>query len=191
MSVAKSPIELFKVLNSYYLKHRKYFPKDAGYFLIANCETEPDRQSYIKLSEEKDILGMPKAEINWKISDLSRKTLLKFYQLASEELSRLQIADVKIKPELFRSTDEWKQPCYSLYHHIGSTRMSGDPKTGVVDPDCKVYSTRNLYVAGTSVFPTGSCANPTYTAMALALRLTDHIKAQQSLVQSDCYTLKV
>lgn len=56
-----------------------------------------------------------------------------------------------------------------------STRMSTDPGDGVVDPDCRVHGTDKLYVAGSSVFPTGSCANPTFTIVALAHRLADHL----------------
>ena len=178
VGAARSPVELIRIINSYYIKHRKHFPKDAGYFLIANCETEPSRGSCIKLSKEQDVLGMPKAEVNWEISDMSKKTLLRFYQNVSKELSRLEIAEVKIRPELYESSDEWKSRCYSLYHHIGATRMSTDPKTGVVNADCRVHDIKNLYVAGTSVFPTGGSANPTFTAMALALRLADKIKQE-------------
>ena len=49
---------------------------------------------------------------------------------------------------------------------------------GVVDADCRVHGVRNLYVAGSSVFPTYGCSNPTLTVVALALRLADHLKKQ-------------
>ena len=63
-------------------------------------------------------------------------------------------------------------------HHLGTTRMASDPKAGVVDADCRVHGVANLYIAGSSVFPTGGCANPTLTIVALALRLADYIKAR-------------
>jgi choline dehydrogenase-like flavoprotein len=59
---------------------------------------------------------------------------------------------------------------------MGTTRMSWDPGQGVVNPDCRVHSVPNLYVASSSVFPTGGYANPTFTVLALSLRLADHIK---------------
>jgi choline dehydrogenase-like flavoprotein len=62
------------------------------------------------------------------------------------------------------------------YHHIGTTRMHDNPRLGVVDKDCKVHGLANLFVAGSSVFPTGGFANPTFTIVALAIRLGDHIK---------------
>ena len=61
-------------------------------------------------------------------------------------------------------------------HFIGTTRMSTDPKTGVVDPDCRVHGVANLFISSSSVFPTSSHANPTLTIVAMALRLADHLK---------------
>ena len=54
--------------------------------------------------------------------------------------------------------------------------MHRDPALGVVDEDCRVHGVANLYVAGSSVFPTAGAANPTLTITALALRLADHLK---------------
>lgn len=59
---------------------------------------------------------------------------------------------------------------------MGATRMSADPRLGVVDADCRVHAVPNLYVAGSSVFPTGGHANPTLALVALALRLADHLR---------------
>jgi choline dehydrogenase-like flavoprotein len=64
----------------------------------------------------------------------------------------------------------------SRAHHLGTTRMSDSPVNGVVDRNCKVFGMSNLYVAGSSVFPTGGHANPTLTLIALTLRLADHLK---------------
>jgi choline dehydrogenase-like flavoprotein len=63
-------------------------------------------------------------------------------------------------------------------HHMGTTRMAADPRHGVVDRDCRVHGTDNLYIGGSSVFPTTGHANPTYTLTQLALRLGDHIAAR-------------
>ena len=67
---------------------------------------------------------------------------------------------------------------------MGTTRMADDPAKGVVDADCKVFSTHNLFIAGSSVFTTGGAANPTLTIVALALRLADHIDRQSSAMAS-------
>jgi choline dehydrogenase-like flavoprotein len=61
-------------------------------------------------------------------------------------------------------------------HHMGATRMHVDPELGVVDENSRVHGTSNLYVTGSSVFPSGGYANPTLTIVALAARLADHLK---------------
>ncbi len=66
---------------------------------------------------------------------------------------------------------DWKQKAYSLYHHMGATRMAVRPQEGVVDPHSRVHGVENLYVAGISVLPTGSASNPTFTALALTFCL--------------------
>jgi choline dehydrogenase-like flavoprotein len=53
--------------------------------------------------------------------------------------------------------------------------MSADIKSGVVDEDCKVHGVDNLFIAGSSVFPTTGFANPTFTIVALAQRLSEHV----------------
>jgi choline dehydrogenase-like flavoprotein len=74
----------------------------------------------------------------------------------------------------------YKNP--GTHHHMGSTRMGVDPATSVVDADCKVHGMSNLYIAGSSVFATGGYANPTLTAVALAIRLADYVRQQVNAV---------
>ena len=76
--------------------------------------------------------------------------------------------------------DEWEKRIVGGPHHMGTTKMSATPQTGVVDPDCRVHGLGNLYVAGSSVFPTSGYANPTLTLIALAYRLADHLKVTLS-----------
>jgi choline dehydrogenase-like flavoprotein len=59
---------------------------------------------------------------------------------------------------------------------MGTTRMSDDPRRGVVDRDCRVHGLANLYVAGSSTFPTAGSGTPTLALVALTLRLADHLK---------------
>src|SRR5262245_5617132 len=67
-------------------------------------------------------------------------------------------------------------PYTDASHHLGTTRMSADPKTGVVDANCQVHGVDDLYIAGSSVFPTAGHANPTLTIAAMSLRLVDYLK---------------
>ena len=71
----------------------------------------------------------------------------------------------------------WPTPVYGGYHHMGTTRMHVSPAEGVVDAQCRVHGIANLFVVGSSVFPTGGHANPMLTIVALALRLADRVKA--------------
>jgi choline dehydrogenase-like flavoprotein len=68
------------------------------------------------------------------------------------------------------------------FHHMGTTRMAAEPSGGVVDVNCLVFGTTNLYVAGSSVFPTGGCANPTFMIVTLAHRLVDHLTRDRGAI---------
>jgi choline dehydrogenase-like flavoprotein len=84
----------------------------------------------------------------------------------------------KLRLERDRGTPQIFLP--SIHHHMGTTRMHEDPKQGVVDSTCRVHGVSNLYIASSSVFPTGGYANPTLTIIALALRVADQVKAAMS-----------
>src|SRR6185312_11317148 len=77
-------------------------------------------------------------------------------------------------PEEERAGRVWDQMTDG-YHQIGTIRMASDPAHGVVDPDCRVHGTPNLFVAGSAVFPTSGQANPTLTIAALSARLAAHV----------------
>ncbi len=66
-----------------------------------------------------------------------------------------------------------------MKHPSGTTRMSASPRTGVVDANCRVHGVENLYIAGSSVFPTVGHANPTLTIVALAARLAHHLRCSE------------
>jgi choline dehydrogenase-like flavoprotein len=89
-----------------------------------------------------------------------------------EDINHSGIGQLKL--ELDR--DDPQMLLSSAHHNIGTTRMHDNPRQGVVDGNCKVHSIANLYIAGSSVFPTSSYANPTLTIVALGIRLGDHVK---------------
>jgi choline dehydrogenase-like flavoprotein len=82
----------------------------------------------------------------------------------------------RLRYDLSEDDSTWPDDLLGNAHQMGTTRMHRDPKLGVVNENCRVHSMANLYVAGSSVFPTSGSANPTLTIVALALRLADHIK---------------
>jgi choline dehydrogenase-like flavoprotein len=143
-----------------------------GYF-----EQAPNPDSRIELVESVDALGQRRARLDWRLTELDLRT----YRVASEifaaELARLGLGRVQLDPWSLPDATT-PPPLEGVHHHLGTTRMSNDPRTGVVDADCKVHGIENLYIAGGSVFPTGGWALPTLTIVALALRLSDHLDAR-------------
>lgn len=146
-----------------------------GAMLRASWEQSPQPWNRVVLSSELDRHGVPRAELHWRLSDLDRRTVLGSAALFAEEVARRNLGRVRLDPWVlgrggFPADDEVKGN-----HHMGGTRMSRDPARGVVDADCRVHGIANLYVGGSSVFPSGGAANPTLTIVQLALRLADHL----------------
>ena len=141
--------------------------------LTIHPEQEPNRASRVTLTDERDALGLRRCRLDWRLTDLDRRTIRRGLEIVGEEFGRAGIGRLQLAPWV--EEDGFEVPGNGSYHHIGTTRMSTDPKQGVVDADCRVHGLQNLYVAGSSVFPTAGFANPTLTIVALALRLADHL----------------
>ena len=156
--------------------------KDRRIYAVVRTEQAPNPDSRITLDPEaRDALGMPKARLNWATTELDKHSVAATMRGLDRELRRLGLASVTPSPWLNDQATPWEfDPLISKnpiagYHHMGTTRMSTDASQGVVDADGKVHGIGNLYVAGSSVFPTGGWANPTLTILALSLRLADHL----------------
>ena len=147
-----------------------------GYRLRAAWEQGPRESNQVRLATERDALGIPRVALHWKLSELEKHTVRQTAMLFGRHLAASRLGRVRLLPWLadagpdFPPDDE-----FVGNHHMGGTRMSADPRTGVVDADCRVHGTSNLYVCGSSVFPSGGHANPTLTIVQIALRLADHL----------------
>jgi choline dehydrogenase-like flavoprotein len=170
----QAPFALLPLIAST-LRGRVHLPREAAFFLIGNAESEPLRDSRVLLSDQRDGYGLERPLVRWRISDRSLEALRAYFGAVKHTLEGAGIAEVVLTPSLSDPELNWKAKAYSLYHHMGATRMALSPREGVVDAEGRVHGVRNLYVAGTSVLPTGSASNPTFTALALALRLADHL----------------
>jgi choline dehydrogenase-like flavoprotein len=95
-------------------------------------------------------------------------------EIIGMELGRAGLGRLQIKID--DSDTTWPEDLVGASHHMGTTRMSENPKQGVVDKNCQVHGISNLFIAGSSVFPTAGSGTPTLMIVALALRLADHIK---------------
>ena len=152
-----------------------------GVYAIARAEQAPNPDSRVTLGKGVDALGMRVVDLDWRLCGLDRDSLRVLMETLGQEYERLGWGQVKPSPWLYDKEITWQtDPLISAhaiggYHHMGGTRMGSDVKTSVVDGNCRLHESPNLYIASSSVFPTGGWANPTITIMALALRLGDHL----------------
>jgi choline dehydrogenase-like flavoprotein len=138
--------------------------------MVHHLEQEPIFDSRVFLNNSKDELGMNRITLDWQISDKSVQSAESLQQYVLEGLA---------KSGYIRNDDAYNgfnlSNCKDASHHMGTTRMGDNSQCGVVDKNCKIFDIDNLYIAGSSVFPTSGHANPTLTIVALSLRLADHI----------------
>lgn len=145
--------------------------------LVSHNEQEPNPDSRVTLADEKDAVGMPRAALDWRTTSLDKRSAVYFAKAIGAEMARVGAGVFRLEPWIEDSSDAWSDGLIGGFHHIGTTRMAEDEKQGVVDANCRVHNMENLYIAGSSVFPTSANINPTLTLVALALRLADHLKA--------------
>lgn len=137
------------------------------------CEQSPDTSSRIYLGKERDPLGMRRIVHDWRLNARDKKTIRTVAieiakQFAEADLGRVQLNEFILDESL-------DIPVAQHAHHMGTTRMAKRPEHGVVDTNCKVFNTENLYVAGSSIFATSGGASPTMPLLQFSLRLADHL----------------
>jgi choline dehydrogenase-like flavoprotein len=155
---------------------RAYRADNASFLMWCSAEAAPNPDSRVFLADERDALGLPRLALDWRLSELDKRTLQVGYQAVALELGRTGLGRLQIDEWLTADLTTWTAALDAGHHHMGTTRMSADPAQGVVDADGRVHGMANLYVAGSSVFPTRGSANPTLTIVALALRLAEHLE---------------
>ena len=149
--------------------------------LLVRAEQAPNPASRVTLSPERDALGMPRTRLDWRLGALDVRSVDVLVRTLGGELERLGLGRVEPAAWLSDPGGGWRtDPLISAhpiggYHHMGTTRMCEDPRHGVTDGNTRVHGMANLFVAGSSLFPTSGWANPTLTIVALALRTADHI----------------
>jgi len=149
-----------------------------GTKIDVNIEQAPNARSRLILSSRRDELGQRRLALDWRLGEVEKRTFNRAIELVASELGRLGVGRVRYAP-LVDATN-WPIGLDGSRHHLGTTRMSADPKADVVDPSCKVHGISNLYIAGSSVFPTSGSANPTLTIVAMALRLGNELRRRMA-----------
>jgi choline dehydrogenase-like flavoprotein len=145
----------------------------------AIVEPEPNPDSRITLSAtQRDLLGMQRVRVDWRLGEQVKRTFDRTFAILADEIRGTGIASVTLDPVI--EGNPWPSTLEKegTWHHMGTTRMHDSPTQGVVDRQCKVHGMTNLYVAGSSVFPTAGANYPTITIAALTLRLSAHIVQQ-------------
>jgi choline dehydrogenase-like flavoprotein len=137
-------------------------------------ESEFRYENHVQLTTDKDPLGRPRTQVSWRLSDLDLKSMARAINLLDQGLR--DAGSGRIELAFPNTQDAWRAAAEGGKHHMGTTRMHQDPALGVVDPNSRVHGSANLYVTGSSVFPSGGYANPTLTIVALAVRLAGHLQ---------------
>jgi choline dehydrogenase-like flavoprotein len=161
-----------------YLVEKSSLPRKLGRLeLRCIVEQQPDPESRVTLSTRVDRFGVPLSRIDWKVNEPEQRTIKAIANVLKAEFERL-----RIEPPLLEGwiTEDQRLPAYfqDIAHPTGTTRMSADPASGVVDAHCQVHGVHGLFIAGSSVFPTSGHANPTQMIVALAIRLADTLKSR-------------
>lgn len=143
-------------------------------------EQVPLAENRVELGAERDRFGIRRPVLHWRVTapdyQSIRAVATAFAKhLAEQDLGRMSISDWVFDPTMEVAHNE----DLTAYHHIGTTRMAATEAEGVTDPDCRVFGSENLFLAGSSVFPSAGHANPTAPIIALSLRLADHLARQQ------------
>jgi choline dehydrogenase-like flavoprotein len=136
------------------------------------AEQAPNPDSRVVLDDVRDRFGVRRARLHWRPMPTDFDSIEAARRILSDGIG---VGRVDLWPA--QGPDGWLSRVRPGAHHMGTTRMHRDPRHGVVDEHCRVHGTGNLYVAGSSVFPTGGWAPPTLTLVALAIRLADRLRS--------------
>lgn len=166
--------QIWPAMRSSSRRFRDHVPPEF-YTLEHRLEQAPNPASRVVLSDRRDALGNLIADLDWQVSDTDIDSFQRGQAAVGTELERLGYGTL-IPEQITRAMVE--ERIIGHYHHIGTTRMSETAQTGVVDPQGKVHGVENLYVAGSSVFPTAGYSGPTMMILAMALRQADHLAEQ-------------
>jgi choline dehydrogenase-like flavoprotein len=176
VAMLRGSVELTRLVLTRYFAKRRRSPDSGGIRLLIDTEQAPNPDSRVSLDTRVDALGMPRARLDWRITELERRTLTGFARRMAGEFERLGLGRVRLAADPDFHRRDAPGAARDIFHHMGTARMGATARTGVTRPDLRCHDVDNLFIAGAAVFPAGGIANPTFTALALSLRLADHLK---------------
>lgn len=167
-----------------YIRRRALIAKPKALYLLVRGEQAPNPDSRVMLSPSLDPFGKRRVRVDWRMSEVDKLSARAVTEVVGGEFERLGLGRVNVDGWLHEHGTAWPvgdgvgdhhDVLQGGHHHIGTTRMADTPTKGVVDANCKVFGKENLFIAGSSVFPTSGWANPTLTIVALSMRLGDYL----------------
>jgi choline dehydrogenase-like flavoprotein len=193
---AKATVDTWDNMEQQFRKKRRPSPDDfmfSSFELFTRMEQAPNPNSRVMIDpRNKNELGMPSIVLDWKLRSIDKTSIRVMHQKIGLEVGKAGLGRLRMADWVVDGNDtQWPETLGGGWHHMGTTRMSESPEEGVVNGDCKVHNISNLYVAGSSCFATGGCANPTFTLVALSLRLAEYLKGQLDETTSLQQTLGV
>ena len=139
------------------------------YEITARGEMLPSPRNRVVPTAEKNRWGQHRLAAHCVLDSRDFQNVEQTLRVFGETLIRLGRGRVRLNNDRIYK-DAWGQG-----HTLGTTRMGASRDNSVVDANCRVHGYDNLFVGGSSVFPSGGYANPTLTIVALALRMADTI----------------
>lgn len=144
--------------------------------MILQVEQAPHPDNRVRLGATTDGFGLRRARVESSWREIEIEAIDQTAAILKEELERAGIG--RVEPSLKPGLPPKLYQIGGAHHPMGTTRMHHNPRYGVVNADGRVHGIENVYVTGSSVFPTGGYANPTLTLLALAIRLGDHLRTR-------------
>jgi choline dehydrogenase-like flavoprotein len=139
--------------------------------LASLVEQMPDPQNRVSLDpDEKDMYGVPRPRIAYRLDDFTKAGMAAARRAHDDIFDRLGTSGTTHQPG-----------AQGAGHIIGTARMGKNRRTSVVDGTLNCHDHPNMFILGSSVFPTSATANPTLTIAALSLRAVASVKKALSL----------
>lgn len=170
-------VELLRLAYSWKVRKRRPISSAAMVRLHVACEQRTSSDNRIRLStSSRDALGIPKAVIDWRVSSEEVRSMRCYAEWLRGELERLGASGIKWHPDLAQTNEECFPEIRDTNHPMGGTVMGVNPADTVVDTNLRVHGLSNMYISSCSTYPAGGSSNPTFTLIALSLRLAEYLK---------------
>jgi hypothetical protein len=162
-------------LPGFYVRNRS-----RRYGLAYHAEQLPNPESRVRLTDAVDRLGLPRLQIDLRFLPEDATALVRTHELLADWLAKTGLGRVDFRQRAEENVAAVRAQARHGTHQIGLVRMASSAAEGVVDGDLRSFDLRNLFVVGAGVLPTSGQAAPTLTAMALAVRLANHLSGEKA-----------